>query len=1595
MNDAEQIRNLLALMQSSNLHGLLPGLTPKPVDTSWLGPLRERARQLAGTPYQALAEALFAAVETGKNLPPEHFPDELWEPLSDPGHPLLHALWPNEWMEAVAGCVTYRCAGSCLSGRGGAAFRSRHRRDYPLFELLLSFLYVNAAPESPEEAVLRRMRQNALTEDWAPLIAVLLDRENAAVTEAVHQAVCENSGAISAGVILSLFYSESENNWQLAADLLLAAKLQEGLRQAVLHCCARGRPDAFKFMMRVIAANGLLRYSSVVRAFGFWLQLAFDASRQDTLKRLFAMALDGLEAPGNFSTSDPREVFCGLWAMAVGDVDAAQERVLALVGDGAAADYVLCAALTFLPTAGVELPLAQGLHCLQKYRENAVICACVCNCFALYDESRGGLPAAIAETRRLYFDFKALLPYFPVKKQTLKHPVFDWIDLPFRTEILWQNVLLRIGRNTFDGVILDDLAASFAAMPTDTRSRFIVSILEYLAPEPQENQYRWLLPSATLEEAKKADLEIRQNFPRLPSLRRALFDALEDRSSSNRAYALDIIARLSVEADELVQVENLLALKTPALRGKALHILRRAGDPAASAQRLRASGNPEKIAAADELVPQRRPEKIIDKSHGYGLYDVDETWNPAAPEPDMTYHPKSILRDDPAAAKKLLADLSGLLNLHRQDECLGREALHALTQIQTTLDKIAMTYRGFRWAPHLAEQLPMPELWDGYFAAHPLPARELVHAFLLLLAPEQPEVRDEFFAFPGDVEEYDNPGFLRAVIQRQLLAMPEFGEFAAAFLIAVVFGTPEAFWQMRLTEKLIFGMDRTISAAENGEMQAVFALCDHAVFNQDTLAARYRLWSLITGDAAKYVRDNLLPAPLLLNAFDGQFISRNTLRRLLLTSQETRFGLSMGTFSWTAIAGHPEIRSLIEDAVTLELGRGEQPTGLSRGLREVRHLSGSHFFVRLLNAIGSSPMVRGYAWGATPDKTTTFSHLLKICRPLPEEDASSFQQQAEPFHFSEKRLLEAAMYSPAWLDIVGAYRKLPALAMAGWYFHAHLHERYNFFAAEKEAYVARYSPISLQDFSDGAFDIDWFREAYGAVGETLFAKLYDAAKYISGGANHRRSQIFADAALGKLTEAEIEENMAAKRNKDLVMAYGILPGKDFLRRYEKLSQFRKESRQFGGQRQASETLAAEIAIGNLARTAGFADVNRFLWQMEAAQFDALKALFEPQVAGDVSIRLVMDESGRAEMKLEKDGKPLKSLPAALKKNENVVAVQSAVKKLREQQTRAKKSLEDAMIGADVFAYGEVRDLMANPILRPLVSKLLWQTGEEVGFFEELPEGTLRIAHPVDLLQSGRWAELQRRAVESRLVQPFKQIFRELYTCNADEAADGMKSDRYSGHQVMANKAVALLRTRGWTVDMEEGLQKVFHKRKLIAKIFAPFAWLTPAEVEPPTLEYVYFLDRATGEMLPLKEIPETFFSEVMRDLDLMVSVAHAGGVDPEASHSTVEMRAALVAALLPLFKLANVRVEKSHAFITGKYGEYTVHLGSGVCHKQAQGMLHLLPVHSQTRGRLFLPFADDDPKTGEVITKILFLAEDGKIKDPAILEQIREDGKRT
>lgn len=697
---------------------------------------------------------------------------------------------------------------------------------------------------------------------------------------------------------------------------------------------------------------------------------------------------------------------------------------------------------------------------------------------------------------------------------------------------------------------------------------------------------------------------------------------------------------------------------------------------------------------------------------------------------------------------------------------------------------------------------------------------------------------------------------------------------------------------------------------------------------------------------------------------------------------------------------------LIDRIVSIEEKRGELQTPLTQHCLAVERLEGAGHFCRLLAALGKENFNRGYEYSWNAEKRAVLSRLLRHCYPARDDTPEGLRELLAATDISEKRLAEAVMYAPQWAGFAEQILNWPGLRSAVWFFHAHINES---FSAEKETEVALYSPISPQHFNDGAFDKQWFLDAYGKLGEKRFQTLYQSAKYITSGSNqHRRSQLYTDAVLGRLDAEELRREIREKRNQEKLRCYPLLPmaegdTRETLRRYAFIQQFLKESKQFGAQRRESEKKACAVALENLAITAGYSDVNRLIWQMETAQTEELRPLMEPAEAEEYTLFLRINEEGDATVAVMKDGKELKTVPKALQKNEAYLERKESAKELKEQKRRARDSLERAMTEQTAFTASELQNLLRNPVLSPMVKRLLWCGEEGIGFLRERESGLvletlseetlpcgerLRLAHPHDLITTGTWADWMHRLYLEKTIQPFKQVFREYYPITREEREERTISRRYAGYQVQPKRTLGLLKTRGWTVDYEEGLQKVFYKENLVVRMFALADWFSPADIEAPTLETVEFFSRETGKIVPLEDVPPVLFSETMRDLDLVVSVAYVGGADPEASHSTVELRTALAQEIVKLLHLENVSFIGSHARIRGKLAAWSVHLGSGIVHAEGKGSIVILPVHSQARGRIFLPFADDDPKTAEILSKIVLLSEDSKIKDPGILGQI-------
>ena len=472
----------------------------------------------------------------------------------------------------------------------------------------------------------------------------------------------------------------------------------------------------------------------------------------------------------------------------------------------------------------------------------------------------------------------------------------------------------------------------------------------------------------------------------------------------------------------------------------------------------------------------------------------------------------------------------------------------------------------------------------------------------------------------------------------------------------------------------------------------------------------------------------------------------------------------------------------------------------------------------------------------------------------------------------------------------------------------------------------------------------------------------------------------------------------------LPLAKGAAADKDLVERYEVLQEYRRYANKLSSMSKPEALTACDIGLQNLAATAGYADPMRLQWAMEAESTKDLQAGTVVVTKGDVSMTLTLNEQTHPELVIRRGEKPLKSLPKTHNKEKMFVELRERSVQLKRQAFRVRESLETAMCRGDVFTGSELMQLSEHAILWPQLERLVL-IGEGImgypvkggkalqdynGKLEPVKKGEqIRVAHCHDLFESKVWDKWQHECFSAERMQPFKQVFRELYVVTRQEKSDKTFSRRFAGQQVNPRQAYALWGARGWSVDEYENVFKPFTDQGMIATVTFNWGMTTPLEVEGLTIENVVFAGRDTFKPMCLTDVPPRLFSELMRDMDLVVSVAHVGDVDPEASASTVEMRSSLLRETCQLLNLRNVKLKDSRAVIRGHWGEYTVHLGSGVVHKTSGGSICIVPVHAQHRGRLFLPFADDDPRTAEIVAKTLLLARDDEIDDPLILEQLK------
>ena len=415
----------------------------------------------------------------------------------------------------------------------------------------------------------------------------------------------------------------------------------------------------------------------------------------------------------------------------------------------------------------------------------------------------------------------------------------------------------------------------------------------------------------------------------------------------------------------------------------------------------------------------------------------------------------------------------------------------------------------------------------------------------------------------------------------------------------------------------------------------------------------------------------------LLEAFEEGWANDHDLcDHLLGTRSKNRYGADTGfdavRFSTSALYRRelpersiPIVRKSMARILEIELARGESPTVVTSAALAMRYAGGLDVLVNVLLAIGRDPKLqRTYSWGeGSLSKSSVFSHLIRVTRPGKEDTPEAFARAVQAAGIAENTLLAVAFYAPQWARFVQHALGWPLFEEAVWWFHAHTKDtNWRVESDIRESWnaeIRKLTPLTLEDLTEGAVDVDWFRRTHKALGDQRWARLDEFAKYASGGAGHKRAQLFAGAILGKLDKPTLIQEIQEKRKQDAIRALGLIPidkkgaKKDVLERYRLMQEFIRGSRQFGSQRQASEKLAARIAQENLARTAGYTDPIRLQWAMEALETaDLANGPVAVQVK-DVVVSLAIDPDGQPEISVKRGEKPLKSIPPDVKKAEVV------------------------------------------------------------------------------------------------------------------------------------------------------------------------------------------------------------------------------------------------------------------------------------------------------------------------------------------------------
>jgi len=424
--------------------------------------------------------------------------------------------------------------------------------------------------------------------------------------------------------------------------------------------------------------------------------------------------------------------------------------------------------------------------------------------------------------------------------------------------------------------------------------------------------------------------------------------------------------------------------------------------------------------------------------------------------------------------------------------------------------------------------------------------------------------------------------------------------------------------------------------------------------------------------------------------------------------------------------------------------------------------------------------------------------------------------------------------------------------------------------------------------------------------------------------------------------------------------------------------------------------------------------------------------------GSVTCNIQARNAGDVIIEWKKDDKPIKSVPATVKKEfaGRLKELKNDIKELEAQLQVQKDRIEGYYLEQKVWKYNEwLENYITHPLVKVIASKLIWlfkkedinETGLLIDnkFFNVKNElitwldenVSVELWHPINsnIDEIVSWRNFIQ---EKEITQPFKQAYREIYLLTDAELNTNTYSNRFAAHILRQHQFAALCKQRSWQYHLMG--QWDSHNTPTIQlpvwNMTAQYYVDADGNAEANNVGVFNYISTDQvrfyqgNELLQLINVPKIVFSEIMRDVDLFVGVTSIGN-DPNWTNTgnegynaywhgysfgelteSAKMRSEVLQKLIPRLKIADkCSFDKKYLIVKGKLRTYKIHMGSGNIMMEPNDQYLCIVPGGRTEkdpGRIYLPF-EGDRQLSVIISKALLLAEDDKIKDVTITRQIK------